>query len=70
MINNSSYSYTKLLYKLSKVSWYIEKHAMRDAGKAKHKLSIEMYKEMKADIDKHVEKLRLAIEGLSREGKF
>ena len=70
MIRNESYSYTKLLYKLCKISWYIQKHAIRDAKRAGHKLSIEMYKEMKVDIDKNIEKLRAAIEGLSREGKY
>ena len=70
MLNNASYSYSKVLYKLSKLSWYLEKHAIKDAKRAKHKLSIKMFGEMKSDMDKHIEKVRQAIEGLSKEGKF
>ncbi len=42
MLDNSSYSYAKVLYKLCTLSHYLEKHAIRDAKKAKHKLSIKM----------------------------
>ena len=52
------------------VSAFIEKHAVKDAEKDGHPLCAEEYKEMKRNLEMHIEKLRTAIEGLSREGKF
>ena len=70
MLCNCNYNKTKLLYKLAKVAAFIEKHAIRDAEKDSHPLCAEEYKELKHDLDMHIEKLRMAVEGLSREGKF
>ena len=70
MVCNCNYDKTKILYKLSKLAVFIEKHAMHDANKDGHPLCAEEYKELKHDLERHAEKLRVAIEGLSREGKF
>lgn len=70
MLCNCNYNKTKLLYKISKVVSFIEKHAVRDAEKDGHPLCAEEYKELKQDLERHAEKLRVAVEGLSREGKF
>ena len=70
MLSNCNYDKTKLLCKLMKMASFVEKHAIRDAEKDGHPLCAEEYKELKQDLEKHVEKLRMAIEGLSREGKF
>ncbi len=70
MLCNCNYNKTKLLYKISKVVSFIEKHAIRDAEKDGHPLCAEEYKELKQDLERHAEKLRVAVEGLSREGKF
>ena len=70
MLCNCNYDKTKLLAKISKISGFIDKHAVRDAEKDGHPLCAEEYKEIKQDLERHMEKLRLAIEGLSREGKF
>ena len=70
MLCNCNYDKTKLFYKLLKISAFVEKHAMHDAEKDGHPLCREEYKELKQDIDRHIEKLRAAVEGLSREGKF
>ena len=53
-----------------KISTHIDKHAMHDAEKDGHPLCAEEYRELKQDLERHAEKLRSAIEGLSREGKF
>ena len=53
-----------------KISTHIDKHAMHDAEKDGHPLCAEEYRELKRDLERHAEKLRSAIEGLSREGKF
>ena len=70
MLSNCNYGKTKLLYKLMKIVGYIDKHAVKDAEKDNHPLCAEEYKELKQDLERHIEKLRLAVEGLSREGKF
>lgn len=70
MLSNCNYDKAKLLYKISKILGFIEKHAVHDAGKDGHPLCAEEYRELKQDLERHIEKLRLAVEGLSREGKF
>ena len=70
MLSNCNYNKTKLLYKLTKIAGFIEKHAMHDAERDGHPLCAEEYKELKHDLERHIEKLRAAVEGLSREGKF
>lgn len=70
MLCNCNYNKTKLLYKISKIAAFLDKHAVRDAEKDNHPLCAEEFKELKQDLDKHLEKLRMAVEGLSREAKF
>ena len=70
MMCNCNYNKTKLLYKIAKIASFLEKHAIRDAEKDGHPLCAEECKELKQDLDRHLEKLRMAVEGLSREGKF
>ena len=70
MMCNCNYNKTKLLYKITKIASFLEKHAIRDAEKDNHPLCAEECKELKQDLERHIEKLRMAIEGLSREGKF
>ena len=70
MLSNCNYDKAKILVKLSKIARFIEKHAVEDAERDGHPLCAEEYRELKQDIERHTEKLRMAIEGLSREGKF
>lgn len=70
MLSDASYTYTKLLHDLSRIVWYLDKHAKHDVKKAGHVLSDPMLEEMRKDLESNIEKVRKAIEGLSREGKF
>ena len=70
MLCNCNYDKTKLLYKIMKIAAFIDRHAIKDAERDSHPLCAEEYKELKHDLESHIEKLRLAVEGLSREGKF
>ena len=70
MLCNCNYDKTKLLYKVSALAAFIEKHAIKDAERDGHPLCAEEYMELKKDLDRHMEKLRMAVEGLSRESKF
>ena len=70
MLSNCNYDKTKLLYKLSKIVAYIERKAIKDADSDNHPLCAAEYAELKQNLEMHIEKLRVAVEGLSREGKF
>ena len=70
MVCSCNYDKIKIFYKISKIIEFLEKHSSKDAEKDGHPLCNEMYKELKHDLQNHAEKLRVAIEGLSREGKF
>ena len=70
MLCNCNYDKVKLLAKISKLDGFIEKHALHDAEHDGHPLCAQEYRELKQDMERHAEKLRVAIEGLSREGKF
>ena len=60
MLDNSSYNKIKLLYKLSDLQWFIEKHAINDAQEAGDKACVEMLLAIQRDLQKHVEKLHKA----------
>jgi len=70
MLSDCNYNKVRLLHDLSRIVWYLEKHAKEDANKAGHELCKAMCDELMEDLEKHIEKLRQAIEGLSKEGKF
>lgn len=57
MMDNCRYNKIKLLYKLSCLCWFIDKHAMADAKKEGEDECIRMLEELKSDIDKHIERL-------------
>ena len=70
MLCNCNYNKTKILYQMAKIAKFIDNHAVKDAEKDNHPLCAEEYKELKQALDWHMEKIRMAVEGLSREGKF
>ena len=70
VLNDCNYNKVRLLHDLSRIVWYLEKHAKQDAKKEGHKLCHVVCDDIRKDLEKHMEKLRLAIEGLSKEGKF
>ena len=70
MLNDCNYNKVRLLHDLSRINWYLKKHAKEDAKKHGHPLCLAMCEEMEKDMEKHIDKLRAAIIGLSKEGKF
>ena len=60
----------RLLHDLSRIIWYLKQHAEDDTQSSDHGLCYEMSSELQVDLEKHSEKLRQAIEGLAKEGKF
>ncbi|MBW2980662.1 hypothetical protein KY360_04560 [Candidatus Woesearchaeota archaeon] len=70
MIDDCNYNKIRLLHDLSRIVWYLERHAKKDAKKSGHVLCHKLCGEIQKDLEKHMEKLRQAIVGLSKEGKF
>jgi len=70
MLNDCNYDKALLIGKISKIILFLKKHAEEDAIKENHVLCNKLYSELEKDLEKYVEKLRLAVEGLSKEGKF
>lgn len=61
ILDNSSYDKIKLLYKLSELNWFIEKHALVDAQNAGDVDCVETLKSIQRDFQKHIEKLQRAM---------
>lgn len=70
LLNNCNYDKIRLLHDLSRIAWYIQKHAKNDAKQENYALCKSMYNELGKDIEKHIEKLKAAISGLSKEEKL
>jgi hypothetical protein len=58
MLDNTSYNKIKLLYKLSALSWFIEKHAKPDAQQAGDAQCQEMLNTLHKDIQQYLERLQ------------
>lgn len=59
MLKNSCYDTLKILYKLSKICWFIEKHAKQDAqGNA---AELDRLQKLQDDIQKHISEFKKAI---------
>ena len=70
MLDNCNYDKIKLLHHLSKIVWYIDKHAKSNSKESGHELCYHMYDDLKKDLEKHIEKLKLAVAGLAKEEKL
>jgi hypothetical protein len=58
MLDNVSFDKIKLLYKLSDLLWFIEKHALLDAQNAGDKECVDALVGIQRDFQKHIEKLQ------------
>ncbi len=54
MMDNAKYNKVKVLYDLSALCWFIEKHALADAKKANDSECIKMLEELKKDLEKQI----------------
>lgn len=70
MLKDCNYNKAKLLHYLSKLLSFIQRHAKEDAKKDGHKECAVMYEELEADLEKHINNLKEAVEMASKEGKF
>ncbi|MFO8016982.1 MAG: hypothetical protein R6U32_07840 [Candidatus Woesearchaeota archaeon] len=70
MLEDCNYNKVRLLHDLSRISWYLDRHAKKDAKEGGHELCHEMCHELQQDLEKHIEKLKQAVVGLAKEDKF
>jgi hypothetical protein len=61
MLDNASYDKVKVLYKLSEVLWFLDKHAIQDAETAGDLETRDILKNLHRDLQAHIEKLRQAV---------
>lgn len=70
MLNDCNYNKVRLLRDLSRIVWYLQKHAKEDAKKAGHETCHAMCEELEKDLEEHIGKITQTIIDLSKEGKF
>lgn len=70
MLENCNYNKVRLLHDLSRIIWYLKKHAKADAKKAGHEECHKICIELEKDLEKHVKTISQRIAGLSGKGKF
>jgi hypothetical protein len=61
MLSNCNYNKVRLLHDLSRIDWYLKKHAKRDAKKEKHKECHDMCVALEKDIEKHIDQIKKAL---------
>ena len=70
MLKDCTYDMVKILKDLSELRWFVQKHAKDGAKEEGHELYHAVCEDLEKDLDKHIEKLRQTIEGVSKEGKL
>ncbi len=58
MLDNTTYDKIKLIYKMSDLAWFIEKHALIDARNSGDQECIDALAAIQRDLHKHIEKLQ------------
>jgi hypothetical protein len=57
MLDNCSYNNVKLLHDLSRLLWFLKKHAIQDALRANDTDSMLMYEKLEKDLQEYIERL-------------
>ena len=61
MLDNCTYNKIKMVYKISDLCWFIEKHAIEDAEKAGDMECAEILRGLQKDLEKHLEKVNKSL---------
>jgi hypothetical protein len=61
MLDNVTFDKIKLIYKLSDLAWFIERHAKLDAQQAGDSQCLEMLTELQKDLSNHLERFQKAM---------
>jgi len=70
MLQSCNYDKTKLIHEISEIIRFIDLHAVKDSEETGHPLCGLVYSELREDLQKHLLKLNLAVQGLSKEEKY
>jgi len=57
MLNNVRYDKIKLLHKLCRLVWFIEKHGIKDAEQAGDQKALELMQNLQKDLQSYLHKL-------------
>lgn len=58
MLDNTTFNKIKLVYELSQLIWFVEKHALSDAEKAGDAELLDTLKDLKKELPKYLERLQ------------
>lgn len=58
MLSHCTYDKVKVLYELSKMLWFIEKHAKQDAKNEKDAQCFDNFEKLAQDLEKHISQLK------------
>lgn len=58
MLSNEQYNKIRLFYDLSRMIWFIDKHALIDAQKSNDAFCIKVFEQLKVDMEKHQRSLQ------------
>jgi hypothetical protein len=61
ILDNVTFDKIKLVYKLSDLAWFIERHAKSDAQQAGDSQCLEMLTELHKDLTTHLERLQKSL---------
>jgi hypothetical protein len=70
MLNHCNYNKVRLLHDLSRIVWFLKKHAKEDAKKEGHEACMKMCEDLEVDLEKHIDKIKNNIAGLAKEEKL
>ena len=70
MLSDCNYTKVRLLHDMSRLAWFIDKHAKKDAKKAGHKECEKLCMDLEKDLHKHIEKFRKALQNQAKAGKL
>jgi len=70
MLSQCNYNKVRLLHDLSRIVWFLKKHAKEDAKSEGHEDCMKMCEELEADLEKHINKIKNGISGLAKEEKL
>lgn len=58
MLSNEQYNKVRLFYDVSRMLWFIDKHALLDAQKSNDAFCVTVLQQLKADMEKHQKALQ------------
>lgn len=61
MLDNSTYNKTKLIYEISKLVWFIDKHALVDANNAGDNEWMNTLIGLRKELEKQIEKFHKSV---------